>query len=590
MKRYDDCTASATFAVAKRYISTGIPAILLLIAFGCAHPKPVTIRHESTPSQSDAAMTRLQSRKEPVDLAKETAAKKPDQAAPAPAQPAAPNTEGKGTAAAQESRAALEAHQPDVAAPALVQSAELSTEGTGTTAIEEARAAQEAHERELIETVTARVTEEVRKAVEDEVRSDVMNEMYREIWKVNSAMKEKDQRLRFGGDIRLRYEKDLFDKNNYNAFTKITQGLDTQVLQNTWADQDLFKYRVRFGAEAKVNEQADAVIRVSTGTTTNPVSTNTTMNDYMNKDSVVFDLAYLRWKPGKSLTLYGGRMPNPWFSSDLVWDSDLNFEGLALNVRPPVTESSTLFLTVGAFPLQSSDPAGISDFSQHSKWLYAGQVGLESKDRKGISAKIGAAYYDFSNITGVRNDDPTGHPGATDWSAPLFTQGSQANTLFYIDRPNTYKVGLASEFKELNFTGTLDIGFWDPVHIVFLGDYVKNIGFNQSDVIERTQDPATPKEITGYQIGISIGYPVIQEQKQWKVYFYSKRLGRDAVVDAFTDSDFHLGGTNAKGWIFGADIGLARNYWLTARWLTADEISGEPLSIDVLQVDINARF
>jgi hypothetical protein len=62
------------------------------------------------------------------------------------------------------------------------------------------------------------------------------------------------------------------------------------------------------------------------------------------------------------------------------------------------------------------------------------------------------------------------------------------------------------------------------------------------------------------------------------------------VVDAFTDPDFHLGGTNAKGWVLGTDLGLLKNTWLTVRWLTADEISGPPLAIDVLQVDVNARF
>ena len=108
---------------------------------------------------------------------------------------------------------------------------------------------------------------------------------------------------------------------------------------NTQNNQDYFKYRVRFGAEARVNEHMDAVIRISTGSTSNPVSTNTNTNDYMNKDNVLFDLAYLKWQPWKSLTVYGGRLPNPWFSSDLVWDGDLNFESLALSVRAPITES-----------------------------------------------------------------------------------------------------------------------------------------------------------------------------------------------------------------------------------------------------------
>jgi hypothetical protein len=61
-------------------------------------------------------------------------------------------------------------------------------------------------------------------------------------------------------------------------------------------------------------------------------------------------------------------------------------------------------------------------------------------------------------------------------------------------------------------------------------------------------------------------------------------------MDAFTDSDFHLGGTNAKGWYLGTDFALRKNVWLALRWITANEISGPPLAIDVLFFDLNARF
>jgi hypothetical protein len=325
----------------------------------------------------------------------------------------------------------------------------------------------------------------------------------------------------------------------------------------------------------------DAVIRLASGSASNPVSTNSTMGDYMNKDAVLFDLAYLKWRPEKWITLYGGRMPNPWFSSDLVWAKDLNFEGVALRTGSPQAESWMPFFTTGAFPLQQYD------FSAHGKWLLAGQLGVDRKSQNGIGLKLGTAYYNFKNITGVLNDP--NNPGATDWTAPGYQQ--KGNTLFNISSdPTTYKTALASEFKELNVTGTLDIGFWDPVHIVFLGDYVKNLGFKKSDVAERTGQSDPARQIEGYQYGLSVGYPATTASGQWKVYFYKKRLGSDAVVDGFTDSDFHLGGTNAKGWILGTDVGLAKNTWLALRWMTADEISGPPLAIDVLQVDVNARF
>ena len=418
---------------------------------------------------------------------------------------------------------------------------------------------------------------DIKKDIQEDVRREVANELLREVWKINSAMAEKDKRLRFSGDIRLRYEKDFFDGNNAD----FAQPADPTKLMNSKVNQDRFKYRVRFGAEAMVNEQMDAVIRLASGSASNPVSSNTTIGDTMNKDAVLFDLAYLKWRPEKWITVYGGRMPNPWFSSDLVWDNDLNFEGVVLRTGTPQAESWMPFFTTGAFPLQQYD------FSEHGKWLLAGQLGVDRRSQNGIGLKIGTAYYNFKNITGVMNDP--NYPGATDWTAPQYQQ--KGNTLFNISSdPSAYKTALASEFKELNITGTIDIGFWDPVHIVFLADYVKNLGFKKSDVAERTGQSDPAGQIEGYQYGLSVGYPVTTASGQWKVYFYKKRLEADAVIDGFTDSDFHLGGTNAKGWILGTDVGLAKNTWLAVRWMTADEISGPPLAVDVVQMDVNARF
>ena len=210
---------------------------------------------------------------------------------------------------------------------------------------------------------------------------------------------------------------------------------------------------------------------------------------------------------------------------------------------------------------------------------------MEKKDQKGIGGTIGAAYYSYSNITGVPNN--TAVAGTTNWSSPLFQQ--TGNTLFYVDPNNGLNVGLASKFKELNITGNIDVGFWDPVHVILLGDYVKNLGFNSSNVSQLVGSTVTNNTV-GYQIGLTVGYPVTEKFGQWNASLNYKYLGGDAVVDAFTDSDFHLGGTNAKGWVLGGQFGLAKNYWLRLRWLTADQIAGPPLAIDVLQLDLNAKF
>ena len=86
------------------------------------------------------------------------------------------------------------------------------------------------------------------------------------------------------------------------------------------------------------------------------------------------------------------------------------------------------------------------------------------------------------------------------------------------------------------------------------------------------------------------GWPVLDKPHNWQVFFGYRYLERDAVLDAFTDSDFRLGGTDAQGYFIGGSFAWDRNAWLSAKWMSADEIDGLSFSVDVLQVDFNARF
>jgi len=64
----------------------------------------------------------------------------------------------------------------------------------------------------------------------------------------------------------------------------------------------------------------------------------------------------------------------------------------------------------------------------------------------------------------------------------------------------------------------------------------------------------------------------------------------DAVLDAWTDADFHGGGTNASGYYFWATYGITRNAWVRLRYLSANEITGPRYGLDIWQLDLNARF
>jgi hypothetical protein len=76
----------------------------------------------------------------------------------------------------------------------------------------------------------------------------------------------------------------------------------------------------------------------------------------------------------------------------------------------------------------------------------------------------------------------------------------------------------------------------------------------------------------------------------WSASVAYRYLESDATLDAFTDSDFGLGGTNLKGVSANAYLVLAERVTLGVRWFSADEVAGPPYRVDVVQTDVVARF
>jgi hypothetical protein len=470
------------------------------------------------------------------------------------------------------------------------------------------------------------VPEIVKREIEEQVKDKVMAQAKAENWAAPNALPEWTKRIKIYGDFRLRYEWDLFDKRNSNAFVDfqaLNSGnpfdLNNQVaaplpILNTTSDRERLRIRARLGLTADITDDLSVGLRLATGNTTNPVTTNQTLGTTLANDSFALDRAYIEYQPAPWLTLFGGRFDNPWFHTDLVWDPDLNFDGIAAQYTPHPNGKVNPFLTLGLFPVENT-PFNFPDKSQskapsRDKWLYGAQAGVSVRPRSEYGFKAGVAYYDYENIEGMLSSacfaNTAGIPCNTDNSRPQFIQFG--NTLFPIRNlvlppgsPEFQYFGLASPFRELNVTFQFDFAKYDPLHIVFDADFVTNLAFDKNSIAAKNPVNNLAGTLTGgpgpwegggngYQASLTVGHPHIVNLWDWNVYAAYKHIESDAVLDAFTDSDFHLGGTNAKGYVFGGSIGVGHNIDLTARWLSASEVSGFPYTVDVIQLDLNGRF
>jgi hypothetical protein len=428
------------------------------------------------------------------------------------------------------------------------------------------------------------VPEVVKQEIREQLKNEVMAQAKSEGWATPGSLPSWLGRIAWSGDMRLRYQNERWADDNTPASQVLPFAPYGVNLASTTEDQKRLRVRARLAMQAKVSDNVSAGVRVSTGTLDDPVSTNQTLGNNFNKYSLVVDQAYLKLAPYNWLSVSGGRMPNPWLGTELVWDEDLNFEGVAATLKPQFRDDFSGFLTVGVFPVQHIAPS--DTVSANNRWLYGTQAGLEWNAADTSKVKLGLGLYDYRNVEGVPNV-VTGDHFYDKTQAGARQKGNSVVYVSAIGDPDLF--GLASKFRELNLTAVVDVAAFDPVHVVFSGDFVKNLGFDKDEILRRTGDTIEPRT-KGYQAKLTVGMPKMEKYGDWQVFTAYKHLERDAVLDAFTDSDFHLGGTDTKGYILGGSYGIDKNTWFTLRWLSADPIDGPPLAIDVLQVDLNAKF
>jgi Putative porin len=461
------------------------------------------------------------------------------------------------------------------------------------------------------------IPEVVMRQIKEEIRQEVLAQAKGERWGDPGALPDWLNRISFDGDFRLRYQRDAFPFDIKKTLPSDYNPTGLTLISNTTDTHNYLRVQAKLGMKAKVSDSTFAAFRLSTGTTTNPVSNNQTLGSGFNKSSLVWDRAYFQSAPYDWVTVSGGKMPNPWLGSDLVWDSDVNFEGVAAQFKQRATEQWSGFLTAGAFPFQ--DVQRSDTVSANSKWLYGAQLGTKWTAMNASTAQFGIALYDFKDVEGTHNAVSGIQPSSHLFDNTAAQSMQKGNSLMYVNAgggspnllldPNEKIIyGLTSKFRELNITAKMDWVTFDPVHVMLNGDYVKNLGFDVAEILRRTTPvglvpqcttsagsvPQCSVDLTpktkGYQVALSVGSTRVKQRGDWQASVAYKYLERDAVLDALTDSDFHLGGTNAKGFVVGGAYGLDKETSLGVRWISTDQIDGPPLSIDSLQVDLSMRF
>jgi hypothetical protein len=159
--------------------------------------------------------------------------------------------------------------------------------------------------------------EEVRAELSKEAASTAAGK-----WKLSTPITE----LELYGDARLRYE--------YRGGRLPDNFKFGQDNENDWYERHRQRYRLRVGLRGTLADDWFFGLRLETSSSSR--STNVTFGGEPSggpfakgDDGIFVGQAYFGYKGFPDFTLTGGRMPNPLITTSMVWDDDINPEGLA---------------------------------------------------------------------------------------------------------------------------------------------------------------------------------------------------------------------------------------------------------------------
>lgn len=310
--------------------------------------------------------------------------------------------------------------------------------------------------------------------------------------------------VKWNGDFRFRDE-------------FVSQGDVAPTVKSSYNQQ---RIRARLGAMASVAEGTDVEFRLATAP--GRVSTNQTLTGGFSNYTLTLDRANFKSKLFDSLTIVGGRAGSVYFQpgdSDLLWDADLNFDGLAASFTNSMGDFEPFVkMTYYSLTKSTSTSPLAGDVT-----LSSAQIGVKHKLSDDTTWAAGVALHHFDHLQN---------------QALIATPASlSANTAI----GGTY----AYEYQLLNPGAEFRTNVGGHA-LTVMAEYVKNSG--------------TTLDNTGYLAGFKLGK--LKQAGDFAFGYDYRKLGADATVAAFTDGD-SFGGVGTNG----------RSHRVAVTYLVADAVT-----------------
>lgn len=425
-------------------------------------------------------------------------------------------------------------------------------------------------------------------------------------WKISDGVKQ----IELFGDIRLRYEDRYANDPTGGRVDMQRERYSLRVgLRGTFLDD--FYYGMRL--ETSSNPRSSWV---TAGGSSGPYGKSAA--------SINVGQAYLGWKQGHWLDVTLGKMPNPLYTTTMVWSGSINPEGASEQFKYTVGEMD-FFATFGQFVYQDFNPnnissglGGLGSFTQSTPDIYqvAWQGGLTYHITDRLSAKAAATIYQYFGL----------HPSTTDSgnsSAPYYGDAYVGQGA-YTGPKSTYPVngwsgyglnntipgyqsqGYANNQVGINKLLVLEVPAeitykFDKLTARIFGDFAYNFEGNQradaasagyaaylaNQLPVATINTFAPQtsQVKAYQIGFGLGstnvvygqtqglvYGTGSAKNAWEFRTYWQHIEQYSLDPNLLDTDFFNGLENMQGVYVAFAYGFSANVIGTVRYGYADRI------------------
>jgi hypothetical protein len=338
------------------------------------------------------------------------------------------------------------------------------------------------------------------------------------------------------------------------------------------------------------------------------------------------DQIYIGWKPEAWVNVTLGKMPNPLYTTPMIWSASLNPEGAAEQFKRTVGEAE-FFATFGQFVYQDTNPNQSSpgyfnllsyDNSQGGlPFLLAWQGGVNYHLTKNISLKAAPVLYQYTRFN--KGQPPKAFNYTPDYSGTYVGQGQEVGPTgpafynqVYGTPPQPSFGGFYANQTGINDLLVLDFPFelnvkLEQLNLRFFGDYACNLDGSSrakaaysaahsayfsggstgpsQGIIDQISSPQT-RDVHAYQVGFGLGstnlvygpmqglaYGNSSAQNAWEFRTYWQHVEQYALDPNLIDTDFFEGVENLQGIYAALAYGFSDNVIGTIRYGYASRIN-----------------